>query len=338
VALLDEGCTQGIVHDRLHVSRSFVSQTITFLESLSLLKKIPGTKYNIQYEVSEDLRQYLKHDAESPKISACRVHNIRRKYRIISQSHKVSEDKRAGFIKSWPMRGWLGYKFWFSGKVGEPNVTVDVTPKTIVAYPDKHQQMVAGSIQEAEDRMNMAVHNAVQKFVEMQARFGVHMQIDNLGMGITDPHYGFALSKGTKYAEEGTALKGCDVDGSPADLGEPDKREFETKDRKKATALDRMIQRSELIDDKIESSIRKAMPDAMKVFEEKLTPIGASVLKVEALLQGGITISTQYEQMLNFMTRVLGEMSEIRKENADLKASLKKTVSRRKRVKKIGTN
>ena len=48
-----------------------------------------------------------------------------------------------------------------------------------------------------------------------------------------------------------------------------------------------------------------------------------SVVRVEAMLQGGITISAQYEQMINFMTKALDEMAAIRLENAELKKRLK---------------
>jgi hypothetical protein len=81
------------------------------------------------------------------------------------------------------------------------------------------------------------------------------------------------------------------------------------------TRLDNLIKVSEQVD-------LTAMPEAMREINEKLNPLSANVLQVQAILQGGISISTQYEQMLNFMTKVLTEMQEMRKENAELKERL----------------
>jgi hypothetical protein len=76
--------------------------------------------------------------------------------------------------------------------------------------------------------------------------------------------------------------------------------------------LDNLIKVSEQVD----------LTQLPEMFQNIVNPIAANVTRVEAMLQGGIGISTQYEQMLNFMTKVLDEMSQIRKENAELKAKL----------------
>jgi hypothetical protein len=43
------------------------------------------------------------------------------------------------------------------------------------------------------------------------------------------------------------------------------------------------------------------------------------------MVQGGITMSQQYEQMVNFMTRVLDEMNEIRRENKELREEINRS-------------
>jgi hypothetical protein len=83
--------------------------------------------------------------------------------------------------------------------------------------------------------------------------------------------------------------------------------ELETDIPEAMTRLDNLIRLSEHPED---------------IFRSVTDPLNANILQVQAMLQGGITISQQYEQMVNFMTKVLAEMGEMRKENAELKARL----------------
>ena len=297
VALLEEGCTQGIVHDRLHLSRSFISQTVTLLEKHSLLKKKSASKYNAFYELSPELKNQIS-DKPLPKLTTCRVHNIRRKYSVVSLSQQVSTDQRAGFMKSWEPRGGTRYKFWYSGKAGEPSVTIDVHPKTIVAYPDAGQSVIAETIAEAEDKTNIIVHNAVQKFILRQQKLGVHIQIEEVGKTISDTHYGFAMQKGTVYAEAGTTLKDFWVDGSPQELGNPDLVEAETRNREKATPLDIGLQTI------------SALPEALKELE-KIAPLTTEVHTVLAHIQSGQSVDNRVNQLIIMFAEMLKQQKEI---------------------------
>jgi hypothetical protein len=321
VTLLDVQCTQGLIAERLHLSRSFVSQTVKKLESHNLIKKITPGKYNTLYTLSSDLK--LKYNDKSLKrFSHADTHYVKRKYRIVHISHPVSKDKRAGYQKSWNLSGWEEHKFWYDGKAGEPRVTIDVTPKSLIAYTDARQKILAETVEEAKDKITMSIHNAVQRFVREQSKFGVHIQIDEIGEQITPTHYAFPMSKDSPYANAGSSQPETWQDASPQKHGEPDRVEFETTDQAKATALDLAIDRVLEVDEVVKDGIRLALPEAMKQFEKSVAPTLESIIRVESLLQGGITITQQYHQMVNFMTKTLEEVAALRRETAELKESV----------------
>jgi hypothetical protein len=322
---LADGATQSIAADRLHVSRSFVSQTVTLLIKHNLIKKQHESKYNSFYEISKELLAQLKKEGIC-EFSHSDTHYIKRKYRILKLDQQLSQDRRTGFMKAWKMRGGYWYKFWYPGKAGEPRIAVDVMGHTIVVYPDKKQSVIATSIDAAEDKIVMSCHNAVLRFIKCQARAGVHIEIDEIGQQITPTHYAFPLSANSPYAKAGTTHPESWTDGSPTQHGEKDRCEYETTDKTRATALDIAIDKVMEVDELVKGSIREAMPTAMKDFEKAFEPMQSSIVRVEAMLQGGITISKQYEQMVNFMTKALDEMADIRRENAELKKMIGATL------------
>jgi hypothetical protein len=107
--------------------------------------------------------------------------------------------------------------------------------------------------------------------------------------------------------KEGVTLDRWWIDKSVESEVGPGKVELETDLPEGMTRLDHLIKISE---------------NPTEMFKSVIDPLNANVLQVQAMLQGGITISQQYEQMVNFMTKVLAEMGEMRKENAELKARL----------------
>lgn len=209
------------------------------------------------------------------------------------------------------MKGKEWHKFWYPGKAGEPRIQVDVLPHTIIVYPDARQRILAGSIKEAEDRMNMACHNAVQKFVRDQGKFGVHIEIDELGHQITPTHYAFPLSKTSPFAQAGSTQPESWTDGSPQDHGEPDRVEYETTDRLKATSLDMAIDKVMAVDDLVKGSIREAMPEAVKQFEESVGPLTNEVHAVMAHIQSGLPLQNQVDQLIVMFGKMLERQHKI---------------------------
>ena len=315
VSLINCGLCQAEIARKLQVSRSYVNQVIKRLESLGLVQRIdthktkPGKRaYTLFYELSPELKQRIKGERVAEPFTSCRVHNQRMKI-AWSSTTPVSTDKRTAYSKSWTMRGGARHKYWFVGKAGLPSVTLDVHPKTIVAYCDKKQFIVAETPAEAMDIGWRAIYQAIDKFVELQGRFGVKVEMAHTGETIGKPHGGFVGSESPVMAEGVTTPHWWIDRSQESELG-PGHPELETDIPESMTRLDGLIKMSE------------ALPTAMKEITDKLNPMSTSLLQVMAMMQGGITISQQYEQMVNFMTKALDEMAAIRKENAELKARI----------------
>jgi len=318
VSLINCGLNQALIADKLKFSRSYVNQVVKRLLSFGLIQRIEThpfvagkRSYTHFYQLSPELKGRITKNLPDEQFTSCRVHNLRMKVKIISQSSPLSTDKRASFSKKWPMRGWWGHKYWFSGKAGMPSVTLDVNPKNIVAYVDKKQTIVAKTPDEAQDIGWRSIYQALDKFIELQSRFNVIIETAHTGTVIGKPHGGFVGSD-SPTMEEGVQTKNWWIDRSQeAELG-PGHPELETDQPDGMTRLDNLIKVSEQVD----------LTKLPEMFQNIVNPIAANVLQVQAMMQGGITISQQYEKMLNFMTHVMNEMAEMRKENAELKAKL----------------
>ena len=318
ISLIGCGLCQATISEKMKVSRAYICTEIKKLESRNLIKtidiypKVPGKRsYSKFYELSQQAKGQIQKGVPEESFTACRVHNLRMRVSVISLSAPVSTDKRANYSKSWNMRGGARHKFWFSGKAGMPSVTLDIHPKTIVAYVDKKQTIVAKTPDEAQDIGWRSIYQALDKFIELQSRFNVIVETAHTGTVIGKPHGGFVGSD-SPAMEEGVQTKNWWIDRSQeAELG-PGHPELETDQPGGMTRLDNLIKVSEQVD-------LVALPE---MFKGMIDPLNQNVLSVMAQLQGGITISQQYEKMLNFMTHVMNEMAEMRKENAELKAKL----------------
>lgn len=236
--------TQSQIADRLNVSRQYVNRLTRSLQKLGLIKKSTKTptNYNCWYELNPLLENHITAFLPDTNYSACRVHNIRLKYRI--NKTLVSIDERTGYIKSIPLKGGDRHHYHIRSRAGLPDITIEVHPGTLVAYPHAGQSVIAESDKEQEAIINTTIHEAVLSFIEKQRSFGSSITIDQpkpTGAQITPTHYGFPFTEGLLPLDTQTALAGFYIDASPAKTGHHDLRELETHDPAKATALDRAI-------------------------------------------------------------------------------------------------
>ena len=202
ISLVGLQLCQADIARKLGFSRAYVNQTVKRLETHSLIQRINThpkkegkRKYTLFYELSPELKARVKGERIAEPFTSCRVHNLRLKCHIISQSAPVNTDKRTNYAKSWTMRGGPRHKFWFMGKAGMPSVTLDVHPKTIVCYVDKKQTIVARTPDEAKDIGWRAIYAALDKFIELQSRFDVQVDVEHTGTVIGKPHGGFVGSE-----------------------------------------------------------------------------------------------------------------------------------------------
>jgi len=260
------------------------------------LEPSTGSPYNATYSVNPTLRKQIDQETGYIQYSNCNTHHIRRSYSILRQSGPVATDWRTGFIKSWEMRGGTRFKFSYSGKDHAPNVTVDVHPGTLTAYPDRGQTVTAESIEDAEEIIRKAIDDAITLFIEKQRQFGVYIEASH-GRQVTKTHYGFIFSTDAPHAAEQTALPGFWIDHSPEANGDPRHAEIETLDPALATGLDRAILQMHRIDSTIADGIAAALPQAMG-------PLTAQLSSIEAAVCGGITM----QQKVDNLTMILASM------------------------------
>ena len=255
-----------------------------------------GSPYNATYSVNPTLRKQIDRETDYIQYTNCRVHNIRRSYPIVRQSGPVATDRRTGYEKSWNMRGGARHKYFYPGKGAAPNITIDIHPGTLTAYPDRGQTVTAESIQDAGELVRKAIEDAIANFIEGQRRFGIQIEIMH-GRQTTPTHYGFTFSTDAPHAAEQTALPGFWIDHSPEANGDPNRAEIETLDPTRATGLDRAILQMHRIDSTIADGIAAALPQAMG-------PLTAQLSSIEAAVCGGITM----QQKVDNLTMILAAM------------------------------
>ena len=239
-----------------------------------------------------------------------RVHNHRMKWHIVQQTGQICTDHRAGFQKKWKMKGFYAHKFWWNNDINYPSVTIDVFPKTIVVYTDKGQRINARTEKEAEELGWIACRKAVKWFMETQPRFDSFFVLEEVGQKIGKLHLGMAFHEGGAIDGD-TTIPGTWVDKSvEKELG-PGWKEFECWE-------------NHPISSPLEAGVMAAakIPDALKQFNESLSPINANILQVQAMLHGSITTAQQNENIIKLLSSVLSEMGAIRTENAELKRKL----------------
>ncbi|EHQ36438.1 winged helix-turn-helix domain-containing protein [Methanoplanus limicola] len=247
INLLSTGeMTQSQIAKRIGVTRQYVNQLVKKLEKYNLISKSDKTPsgYNIWYKITGHLKKQIEKKTPDAKVTACRVHNVRLKYSY-EISGNLSKDRRTKYLSSWQMRGGDRHKYCLTSRSGL-NITIDVHPKTIVAYPDANSQVYAESIEEAETIIKTSIHEAVLSFLQKQRSFGTDIEIDtpqHTGKQITNTHYGFEFSKNAPIAQPQTILEGFFIDGSPEANGKPGMWEVETLDPARATAMDRGLER-----------------------------------------------------------------------------------------------
>lgn len=256
-----------------------------------------GSPYNATYTVNPTLRKQIDQETGYIQYTSCRVHNIRRSYAILKQSGPVATDQRTGYEKSWNMRGGARHKFFYPGKGTAPNVTIDVHPGTLTAYPDRGQTVTAESIQDAEELTRKAIEDAISLFIEKQRLFGVYLEVTH-GRQSTKTHYGFTFSTDAPHAAEQTALPGFWIDHSPESNGDSYHAEIETLDPARATGLDRAIMQMHRLDSTIADHITAAIPQAIQ-------PLTAQLNSIEAAVCGGITMQQKLDNVTQILAAVM---------------------------------
>jgi biotin operon repressor len=329
LSLLNCGLLQAGVAERLHVSRPYVNQIVRHLESLGLVMR---RKPSFFYDLSPEAKSLLAGSSSLDDYTPARLHNFKKKFRILSVVQEPSLDARAQYLKSWKMRGSPRHKFWYSGS-GIPSVTVDYHIRTLVIYIDRGQNILARTVEEAEALGWLAIQKARDRWVHDQRAFGREFVVDEVGTVIGKPHAGFLMKDSDMMIrqvleERDGAVGYADywVDKSPEKELGVGWCEAETAELDNMTRLGRGIQFIEHIDENVSAAVDKvitpAVPAALAEMNGKMGGLGEGIMQVQAMLQGSITTAQQNDNILKFLSKIMEEMQQIRLENAELRKKL----------------
>lgn len=189
-----------------------------------------------------------------------------------------------------------------------PSVTLDVNPRTIVAYVDKKQFIPAHTPDEAKEIGYRAIYAAVDSFVQQQAKFNVRIETAHTGEPIGKPHGGFVGTQ-SKVMEEGVTLDHWWIDKSVESEVGPGKVELETDVPEGMTKLDRLIKASEEVD----------IPKLPEMFKSMIDPLNKNMLAVMAQLQGGRPAEAMLLQAVGLLSQMMERLNKMDDELRELK-------------------
>jgi len=298
------------------VSKALTSRIINQAVQHHLLTETSSRPYNKTYRVERPLKDHLARTSEEtpggvrPYV-VHRPHNIRLKYRVISQDGPLSRDKRAGYLKSWKPRGPERLMYWVPGRADMGSVTIEVHPRSLVGYYSAHQGVVAENMVAAEALILVSIHEAILRFVTLQARFSCRIDLEApttkdpaalKAIQVTATHYPFPASrKGPLGAMVGQRVGPWWVDGSPADAGDPDHIEVETSDPVEATDLEAGLKA-------IQAAGRvPAGPDLLHPIELLTSKVEA----IHAMVSSGTTLQARYDQVVGILAATLGRLERL---------------------------
>lgn len=320
---------QAYIAKRLKISRAYVNQTVNSLLKFGLIKQktcSPLQKKSLTYEPTKRLENYLSQSALMPsQYTLCIPHHIKFKYPIHGITGEVNKDgwkmsskNRSIFINSWQPKG--AERHLFNVDLGDNTISIQYQGKSLIASRVNHSKVVAQSITEATQIIATEIGKGVEIFLREQASMGCQIRVGQPKQ-IDKTHYAFESELAKEMVRNGqqSQLEGIYVDNSPEGQGNVAVGDIEMRDPLKANSVDRGLRNAMNIDKIVRKEIGAALPEAMKEFNRALDPIHESQSQVMAMIQGGITIQQQYNQMVNFMTNALNEMSAMRQEIEELR-------------------
>ena len=302
LSLLNAGLLQAGIAQRLRVSRPYVNQIVKSLESLKLITRRKPTYF---YDLSPEAKSLLSGTQALDEFTPARLHNFKKKFRILSVTKEPSLDRRAHYQASWKMRGPLRHKYWYSGDAGIPSVTIDYHIRSLVIYIDRGQHILAQSVEEAAALGWLAIQKARDAWIKDQHSFQVDYSVEEIGSVIAKVHAGFVMMDRDPVIKEvldnGGKVGYADywVDKSvEKELG-AGHCEAETAEPENMTRLGRGIQMIETIQPEMFADLAK------------LGPLSSEVHSVLAHIQSGQPVQNQVNQLIMMFGKVLENQNAI---------------------------
>lgn len=331
IKFIEQDFYQSYIAKRLKISRTYVNQTVNSLLKYQLIKQktfSPLQKKSLTYELTNKLKNNLKQSETLPSsYTLCIPHHIKFKYPVLNIQGDLGKDgwkfsrARSIFIRSWKPKG--NERFLFHVNLDQHTIGIEFHGKSIVAYRIEHNQVFAQTVEEATTIIASEIGKGVETFIREQVSAGCKIQLGQPKQ-IDKTHYAFESEIAKEMFKKGeqVQLEGVWIDNSPEGQGRQNVGDIETRNPIVANNVDKGLRNAMNIDTIVKREIGAAMPQALKEFNRSLEPMNENISQVMAMVQGGITMTQQYQQMQNFMTKVLDEIQSVRNENADLKKQM----------------
>lgn len=368
VRFLERGYYQSYIADRLHLSRQYVNKTVAKLKSHNLIipetfsldyqVKRNGTTQTVRktiatadplhgrattYKITTQLKTLLDiHPFKEGSFTLFTPHHQKYKYPILSRKSALDTEawKRARvrsiYIKSWYPKGRECHLWHINTQHG--TIGVEYHGKSIIAYRIEKSNVMAESIEEADQMIAAFVHEGVLIWTGEQnaSAAGIQLGAPNL---ITKTHYATESKEMKKLMEDGKTLNvpGMFSDNSPEEQGNPNVGHIETTNRDVADVVDRGLRNAANIEHIVKREVEGAMKGANQQFAKEiaamLDPLHQEIGVVQAHVQGGSTLQHKFNELVTLLTISMKQ----REEDRDQIAALRKELESLKAEKSVKT-
>ncbi len=342
--LLYLGYTQAQIARTLKLSRQAVNKHVKKLLLFDIIRPRgslhgDGKTRDVVYDVRKAVVVYYKFnksridrtcqpqnkgDVSSPQMPLFTLHRLQLAFPIVTLSQPPSTSVKS-FVKTYHPRGWTGYIYLIG------NVRIRVTPHKVIAELTSELSFEEPvSAEEAVIRAIDQLKDAVSKFLEEQGAAGIEIELSHPYI-MNTPEFAFKSKLIKKYIDNMRKMswKSCVanghsmnyksnlsywIDASPEKEGESEYGHIETNDPDTADIIDKAIKNMAMLP--IESL------KELQQYMSKIEMVHQDVQNLKVLIESGLSIQQQLNQLMSVVAFLLKKDEEIRKQNEELKKKI----------------
>ena len=332
------GYTQSQIAKMLKITRQAVNKHVKKLLNAGFIKKrmslhSANSNKDVVYDVRKAVAVYFNlgkkrnvqdcqpknnWDVSSPQKPLFTVHRLQLAFHILSQSQPFTTNVKS-FVKTYNPRGWTGYIYLLG------NVRIRALPHKVIAELTEdiefNEQITA---EEAVVRVINMLKSAVEAWLKELSEDGFELELSHPYV-MNAPEFAFKSKLVKQYIKKlreqqfvASCIDGLRgslreqqeldvwIDDSPAKEGEGEYAHIETNDCDTADIIDIAIKNLAHINE----------------YMKKIDIVAQDVQNVKVLIEGGLNIQQQIQQLMSVVAYLLkkdAEREELRKENEELR-------------------
>jgi predicted transcriptional regulator len=323
IDLLNKGYYGAMIARDLKVSRSYISKFLSELKAAGFIEVEwvnSLTRRATSYRVCSSLKNYLSELEKSKapiNFTLFPPHKLRYKYRMQEKTKPISTNTgrfAAAKVKHYKtnlyMRG--GIRHYFSMKhdrAGEVGITVH--PNSIEVYQRDRHHIRAASVDDATNQLAMALNEVAQRFVQEQSWENNHFSLNEPEL-VGSVHYAGASKLARMLTDAGQSQLSfangiAEIDKSlEKKCGESDVSDLELSNVEVAQIIDTGLRNAANINEIVPNLVReelKSVSDQILGINNQAEKIDLLCNNVQALVQGGIPVNAQLEQLMGVVAR-----------------------------------